>query len=293
MFDVYIRAVTENGKLIFPEDFCFTHKPGEDTNRKKALDEIRQISGPYLFAGNYYNNPTSDDLVEFKKEWFRTFDYNMETVQKLQNAKCIISVDPATKTKEHNDPTGIVIAKIDLDGYVYILDAYDKKMRPNELVDEIFRLNDIYKPNKILIEAVSAQEIWLPLFALEMRTRKKRFVLEGYDQGTLQSKSMKIRKLIPYYARGQVLHKKGLLALEQQLNEFPRNRKDDIIDALQAQIPNWIGTVTSVQRKMVKYSKEWWDTLRRQNTGSGKTAAEKLFEDVRKTSKPILRKPLW
>jgi len=293
MFDCYVRAVTENGKLIFPEDFCFSHEPGDDTTQRKALDEIQQQLGPYLYAGNYYNNPTSEDLVEFKKEWFRSFDYNMETVQRLYNAKCIISIDPATKTKENNDPTGIIVAKIDLDGYVYILEAYDKKMRPNDLVEEIFRLNDIYRPTKVMIESVSAQEIWLPLFALEMRTRKKRFILEGYDQGTSQSKTMKIRKLIPFYARGQVLHKKGLQTLEQQLNEFPRNRKDDVIDALQAQIPYWTGTATSTQQKMVKYSKAWWDMLRAQNTSQTITAEQKLFEDVRHHSKPIIRQPHW
>ena len=56
MFDCYIRAVTENGRLIFPEDFCFEHKPGEDTNDKKSLAEIQQQLGPYLYSGNYYNN---------------------------------------------------------------------------------------------------------------------------------------------------------------------------------------------------------------------------------------------
>jgi len=165
MFDAYIRSVTEKGNLIFPEDFCKT-KEHEDDNDKKSLDELQAQLGPYLFSSNYYNNPIADDLIEFKKEWFRRFDFNQDVIKKLHNAFCLISIDPATKAKETNDPTGIVVSKIDIDGYVYVLDAYGKRFRPNELIEEIFRLHDIYKPDKILIETVSAQTLWLPLLQL-------------------------------------------------------------------------------------------------------------------------------
>jgi len=292
MFDAYIRSVTENGKLIFPEDFCFNHDNKADHD-KKALDEIEAQLGPYLYASNYYNNPVTDDLVEFKKEWFHTFQITGDLAKELQSSTCLISIDPATKAKENHDPTGMVISKIDKNGYVYILEAYAKRMRPNELIEEVFRLNNIYQPDRILIETVSAQALWLPLFEGEMRRRGIQLRLEGYDQGTSQSKPMKIRKLIPYYARGQVLHKRGLNELEQQLNEFPRNRHDDIIDALQAQAPYWTGRTVVRPKSLQKYTKAWWDELRRSSTKPSGTATERLFDDLKPRRDVIIKQPKW
>jgi predicted phage terminase large subunit-like protein len=291
VFDVYIRAAVEKGQLLFPEDFCFKRETPEDDN-KKSLEEISSVLGPYLYAGNYFNNPVADDLVEFKDEWFHEYQY--EAVKdKLKQAKCFISIDPATRTNQSNDPTGIVVTKLDLDGYVYVVDARAKKLRPNELIDEIFKMVEIYDPDVVIIETVSAQILWIDLLKQEMKRQNKRFRLEEYDPGTKETKSIKIRKLIPYYARGQVLHKPGLVEMERQLREFPRNANDDLIDALQAQIPYWKGTVVSTPKNLEKYSSAWWDALRAGNKQSSGTAQEKLFDEYRK-SKPVqTRNPSW
>lgn len=295
MFDAYIRAVKEKGELIFPEDFCLTRVSAEDDN-KKALDEIEATLGPYLYAGNYYNNPVADDLVEFKDEWFTAYNPHDEKVkEKLKTAKCIISVDPATKNKETNDPTGIIIAKVDQEGYVYIIEALAKKLLPNELLKEIFNLHEIYSPDVITFEVVSAEILWEDLFNQEMQIRGKRFNFQKHEPGNKETKPAKIRKLIPYYARGQILHKPGLHELEKQLREFPRNRNDDLMDALQAQIGYWRGTTVVQRKKLVKYSEEWWNQLRQGSQKPSGLAEQKLFDEYKKqnNSGSIVRKPSW
>lgn len=205
-----------------------------------------------------------------------------------------MSIDPATKDKQENDPSGIVVSKVTEDGAVYIVHAMGKKYLPNALVDEVFNLVSIYNPDVVSIETVSAQILWLDLFNYEMQKRGVRFRLEPYDPGTKVTKPVKIRKLIPFYARGQVFHKPGLTELEKQLREFPRNKNDDIIDALQAQCLYWKGRTISVKKQTVKYTAEWWDELRRINTGSGTTAEKNLFKEYGKPTKPVtLRKPNW
>ena len=273
---------------MFPEDFCLTRTVPEDDN-KKALDEIEGQLGPYLYAGNYYNNPVSDDLVEFKDEWFQ--EYKFEDAK--QANKCVISIDPATRTNQANDPTGIVITRIDTDGHVYVVEASAKKLRPNELVTEVFKLVDIYSPDVVVIETVSAQILWIDLLKQEMKKTEKHFRLEEYDPGTKETKSIKIRKLIPYYARGQVYHKPGLTELERQLREFPRNNNDDLIDALQAQIPYWKGTVIVKKHNLEKYTQAWWDELRARNKSNSGTAEEKLFEEYKNKRSTSVRKPNW
>lgn len=295
MFDCYIRAVRERGELIFPEDFCETRKTPEDDN-KKALDDIEAQLGPYLYAGNYFNNPVADDLVEFKNEWFTEYDPSNATIkEKLKTAKCVISVDPATKNRETNDPTGIIVAKIDTDGYVYVIEAIAKKLLPNELIKEIFTLNEIYGPDLITFEVVSAEILWETAFEQEMRLRGTRFRFEKHEPGTKETKPAKIRRLIPYYARGQILHRPGLIELEKQLREFPRNRNDDLMDALQAQIGYWKGSIVTQPKKLVKYSHEWWEKLRSLNQGGSGTAEQKLFEEYKKNTNTgsIVRKPTW
>lgn len=292
MFSAYIRAVVERGELIFPEDFCLERKTAEDDN-KKALDEIQAQLGPYLYAGNYHNNPVADDLVEFKDEWFSHYDF-AAVKEKLKTAKCIISIDPATRLKETNDPTGIIVTKIDEEGVVYVVDFRNKRYLPNELITEVFKLVDIYSPDKVIVETVSAQILWVDLFKQEMRKQGVHFALEEYDPGTKETKAAKIRKLIPYYARGQIMHKPGLTELERQLREFPRNNHDDLMDALQAQIPYWKGQTVVQVKKLEKYSQQWWDQLRARNKSTSGTAEEKLFEEYRKPTRDVtVRKPNW
>lgn len=291
MFDVYVRAVVEQGKLLFPEDFCFARTTVEDDN-KKALDEIEGQLGPYLYAGNYYNNPVSDELVEFKDEWFQPYKFE-EVKDVMSQGKCIMSIDPATRTNQSNDPTGIAVTKLGLSGAVYVVEAFAKKFRPNELITEIFRLVDIFSPDVVIIETVSAQILWLDLLHQEMKRTGKHFRIEEYDPGTKETKSIKIRKLIPYYARGQVFHKPGLIELERQLREFPRNANDDIIDSLQAQIPYWKGTAVVTKHKLVKYTQDWWDELRARNKSSKGNSTTDLFKEYRIKKSVTIRKPNW
>lgn len=211
----------------------------------------------------------------------------------MRSGKCIISIDPATRTNQSNDPTGIVVTKVNEDGFVYVVEASAKKLRPNELITEIFRLVDVYRPDVVVIETVSAQILWIDLLKQEMRKTQKHFRLEEYDPGTKETKSIKIRKLIPYYARGQVFHKPGLTELERQLREFPRNNNDDIIDALQAQIPYWKGVTIVKKTNLEKYTQNWWDELRSLNKSSSGTAESKLFEEYRNKKSTTVRKPSW
>lgn len=292
MFDAYVRKVVENGCLIFPEDFCQSKQKPEDA-QKKSLEEIESQLGPYLFAGNYYNNPVSDELVEFKSEWFQKFTYTPDVMKRMQGAKCILSIDPATRLKETNDPTGLVVTKIDDDGYVYVVEARAAKYRPNELITEIFKLVATYVPECVVIETVSAQILWIDLLKQEMKRQNTYFKLEEYDPGTKETKASKIRKLIPYYARGQVFHKANLLELERQLSEFPRNRHDDIIDSLQAQIPYWTGKIVTTKHVPVKYTEEWWDKLRAGSLKGKGSAEQKLFEEYKKAPTTTFRKPTW
>jgi hypothetical protein len=159
------------------------------------------------------------------------------------------------------------------------MEAEQKKVNAAGLMEEIFRLVDIYKPMKVLIETVSAQVLLLDLLRDEMRKRDKFFNIEEVKTSTTETKAMKIRGLIPHYANGRIYHRRGLKELENQLLEFPRGTHDDICDSLSMQIPHW-------KKALVENSKSaeapygsinWW---KRQGGNRQFTRIGSMFRDL-------------
>lgn len=157
----------------------------------------------------------------------------------MNNTKGILSIDPAVRLKETNDYTGLVVTKITPNKLIYVIEAQQRKLSPKELIDETFRFVDMYQVGKVLIETTAAQILFLDLFKQEMVKRNKFFTVEEVKSSTKETKAVRIRGLIPYYANGMILHKPGLTVLEDQLLQFPRNTNDDVLDALSHQVSWW------------------------------------------------------
>jgi len=279
MFSVYIRRAEEKGKLIFPNRFASTEEEVENAEKKgidlKSLEGLKRQKGPYEYGCQYLNDPVDDESIEFKREWFRHFDQDDETITLLKAAPCVISVDPAFKLKETHDDTGITITKPTEKG-VFILEAQKAKLNADELIKRIFDLVEIYEPYKVKIETVAAQILLTDILRKEMSKRGVSFMIEEYHPGTKESKAVRIRKLIPYYANGQILHRRGLVDLEEQLIQFPRGRKDDIIDSLAAQVNDWNAKKVYKKHVIKPGTLAWWKQTIRPRTRS----IEDIFNDL-------------
>lgn len=173
----------------------------------------------------------------------------------------------------------MVVTKITSDKLVYVVEAQQKRFSPNDLIKETFRMVEIYNVSKVLLETTSAQILFLDLFKAEMVKRNKFFAIEEVRSSTKETKAMRIRGLIPFYANGMVLHKPGLVDLEDQLMQFPRNTHDDIIDALSQQVPFWKATPGArVLQDSAPYgSLNWW---KKQTSSSPQDRVKKLFGDL-------------
>ena len=262
-FDVYLRKANEGGKAIFPKEFCLTDTDNIDGS-KKSLETLLRQKSVWEFSGQYMNDPVDEDAVEFKPTWFKQFTWDEETTKKLSKAAAILSIDPAFRLKQTNDFSGLAVTKTTEDNFVHILEAKRIKVNPKGLVDEIFRLVDIYAPWKVLVETTAAQIILLDLLKEEMMKRNKFFVIEEVKASTLETKAMRIRGLIPHYANGRLLHAPGLKNLENELLEFPRGTHDDISDALSHQIHFWKAVKDSRPREEAPYwSLNWWKKQRK------------------------------
>ena len=247
----------------------------------ESMETLKRVMTPLFFSGQILNDPLDDELIEFKRDWIIHFERTPELMAKLQEYDAIMSVDPAFRMNQTNDSSGIVVTKRDTKGLIYVLEAAQFKVNPKGLIDEIFRLVGIYKPRKVLIETVSAQVMLLDLLRNRMSETGIFFTVEETKTSTLETKTMRVRGLIPYYANGQVLHAKGLNELESQLLEFPRGLHDDILDALSYHQAGWrvVKLEKTGDRSDKPYTWNWW--MKQPVMGKrGKGNLKQLFSDL-------------
>lgn len=282
-YQAYIRQAVENGATIF-KDFVLTDAEKDLLAKEKrdveSIEHLKRVMSPYFFAGQYLNDPLDDSLVEFKREWIIRFERTPELMKVLSDCPAVICIDPAFRQKQTNDFTGLTVTKIGPDGLIYVLEARQLKVNASQLVDEIFKYVEIYKPRKVMVETVSAQIMLLDLLRNKMKERNKFFTIEEVQPNTTETKAIRIRGLIPYYANGRILHAPGLSDLEAQLLEFPRGIHDDIIDALAYHQQDWKTSrqqTTRVSEKTGTWN--WW--LKQKPMGASRTGNMKqLFGDL-------------
>lgn len=282
-FDVYIRKVIENGKVIFPEAFCLTEDERIAALAKglklESIERLRQTNKA-KFYGQYLNDPLDEEMLEFKREWFQSFSPSPELSSKLSQVPALISVDPAFRLKQHADYTGIVVSKVLADNNVYLLEAKGIKATPKMLVDEIFTMVQQYgNVYKVLIETVTSQIMLMDLLQDEMKKRNVFFIIEEVKPDSNEVKAVRIRNLIPHYANRRIFHAPHLVSLEEQLIEFPKGAHDDIIDALSYQVKYWKAPFeVQPQQEIPEGSYIWWHQKSRRRP----SVMGKLFNDFRR-----------
>lgn len=253
-------------------------KAGKDV---ESLETLKRVMSPLEFAGQYYNDPVDDDIVEFKRDWITKIERTPELLKELAQVDAVMSIDPAFRQKQTNDFSGIVVTKRHPSGLIYVLEAKQLKVNPDKLIEEIFRLAAIYKPRKVMIETVAAQMLMMNLLRNKMHELNFYFTIEEFKPSTTETKAMRIRGLIPYYANGQVVHASGLVDLEAQLLEFPRGIHDDIIDALASQQYAWkVGPARKAAQSEAPYTWNWWNKRPQMGKHQNKNMKD-LFGDLR------------
>lgn len=278
-FNVFLRPATDtNEKILFPNMVC-KDRSDPKWQDKICLESQLEMLGPYEFNCQFMNNPISDSSIEFKRPWIQHFDMTTDLQNELHNISGLLSVDPAFRLKETSDYSGLVVTKTTEKNVTYILEAEQKKVNSNDLVKRIMELVRLYNIKKVLIETQSAQIVLLDVLRSEMAKQSQYFVVEEVTQVTRETKAMRIRGLIPHYANGRILHRRGLSHLEAQLIQFPRTTHDDIIDALSQQLKYWrtpSGKIVN-RKKIPHYSWDWWVKNKLPDT---RTKDQKKFSSV-------------
>lgn len=212
---IYKRAVLDDGTFFFPERLT-----------KEFLENARRTMGTFLFANQYQNEVLPIGSQPFKKDWLKVYQSIPE--------KCntFISIDPAISQNENADFTAMTVVDVDKEKNWYLKFARRARLTPTQIVDWIFKANDVFKPNLIAIETVAYQEALLYMIEESSRKRKKIVPVTGIKHGPDKNKEMRIMALIPRFEWGWIYVAEGMHDFELEYTTFPRGAHDDILDAL-------------------------------------------------------------
>lgn len=211
---IYEKAIRDDGSLFFPERLT-----------REFLDKARRTQGSYIFANQYQNEVIPDDERRFKKEWlkyYKSIPYGCHR---------FVFIDPAIGQKNHHDYTGTCVIEADSNGVWYLVLAKRERLTPTEIVDKIFEINKVFKPQAIGIETVAYQEALLYFLDQEMKRRQVTLPVKGISRSA-QSKETRILGLVPRFEWNRIFINQGLSDFEDEYLSFPRGKHDDIIDAL-------------------------------------------------------------
>lgn len=135
-----------------------------------------------------------------------------------------IMVDPARTTNQNTSArTGYAIWSWS-GTKLTVHDAFGSFHKPDEIVREIFALNDKYHPVEIGVETNGLEEFLLQPLRAEMLRRGVMIPLS--PQRAPRDKDSFIKGLQPFYTAGDVAHAGDFQDLVSELLSFPTGRKD-------------------------------------------------------------------
>lgn len=239
-YDVMIRKVVENGKIIFPQHFSKKfndrRKDWESVPTANCMDYIEHLKSSMPideFMAQYCNEPIALENQIFRKEFFKYW------TKRPEGLYVVMGVDLAISQKSDSDWTACVVLGMDKDYGVYVLDYIRGHWTPADIVKNVFDMQEKWRPYAVGMEVNGFQRTLKLAVEEEMRRRKQYFPVEEVKTGPEKSKENRIKVLEPFYRRGDMHHAKWMdgKELETELLTFPKGKNDDLIDAMSMCVP--------------------------------------------------------
>jgi predicted phage terminase large subunit-like protein len=210
-----LPAINDNGEALWPEFY-----PIETLERYRKVLPIRD------WSALYQQRPTPDEGAYFKREWFRFYDA-MPT-----NLRTYGASDYAV-TAKGGDYTVHVVAGVDPDDNIFIIDVWRSQAETHHWVDAYIDLIARWKP---LMWAQESGQIIKSLGPfIDRRMRERRVYCAQEQMTSVADKPTRARSFQARAAMGKVYlpHNAPWVAdLMGELLTFPAGRHDDQVDAL-------------------------------------------------------------
>jgi predicted phage terminase large subunit-like protein len=222
MVDTYIRgAYNPDGSLYFPELLD-----------EQKLQELKGLQGSYVFSAFYLNDPVDEDSALIKRSQVRYYGPG-EASSLPANLNIFAVCDPAVSQSEQSDYSCILVIGVSPENDWYVLEMRREKWTVGELIEQLFAVNELWKPVTISIEMIGqAQGLMTPIRDEEDRRNKYLPLFEINARPDIR-KEMRIRSVLqPRFERGKIFIQREMFELEDEILKFPRGKHDDMIDAM-------------------------------------------------------------
>lgn len=226
-WDVLIRgSFNEDGSLYFPE-----------RNSLEVLQAMERHMGSYEFSCNYLNKPINIKDQIFKEEWIERAVrfFSLPSVSQLN---IVGYIDPAFSKKKFANRTAIIIAGMNSDGQIWVLDEVVGKFSDDEVVERVYQLDAKWFPHQWGMESNAAQGLFIKIFKLQGEKKGKQLLIKPIEHSTRIDKRARIRSLMPFIERTQIFINPGCYELLSELRHFnlETEESDDCLDALEGAV---------------------------------------------------------
>lgn len=217
------RAHTDNfSHILWPQhyDKDYFLEMRQDYQDRGILD---------VYSQEILNEPIDDSIAYFKKADF----LSMREDDKKKRMNYYIAADLAISEKDKADYSVFLVAGVDEDKILHVVNVVRERLDGREIVDQIMTLNSIYKPEFFGIEEMQVSKAIGPFLREEMlKTGNFPNILELKHKG--QDKLVRARSIqARCRAHGVKMDKSAdwYPTFEDELTKFPRAKKDDQVDA--------------------------------------------------------------
>lgn len=215
-------------KILWPEKWPKHRLIAE---RQKYID----AGHPEGYSQEYLNNPVDDTRAYFRKTDFLVMPE--ELWEHVDMWKIYISCDLAVTKDDRADYSAFIVAAVDDQSTIYVLDVIRARMDSLEIIETLFELNAKWNPEMVAIEKGLIEKSIGPLIRDEMFKRNSFFSI--WSKMPTKDKESRGRSIQGRMRAGGIRFDKDnewYPSFEEEMLSFPRGIHDDQVDAMA-----WLG----------------------------------------------------
>lgn len=194
---------------------------------KHTVEDLESIkaNSPYIFSGQYQQEPAPEEGIYFLREWFKPYDVLPERLNYYGASDFAVS-------DKRGDFTVHGIFGVDTRGELYLVDWWRKQATADVWVEAMLDMAERYKTLAWAMEGGVIENAVMPLIRMRMKDRNQYPRLASYASMTdKEARARNIQGRIA--ARGIHVPRQPWVAdLLQECINFPNSKYDDQVDVL-------------------------------------------------------------
>jgi predicted phage terminase large subunit-like protein len=210
-----LPAISDDGEALWPEFYPI-----------EVLERLRRSTIPRDWSALYQQKPAPDTGDYFKRDWFRYYTA-------LPKHLRMYGASDYAVTADGGDYTVHVVAGLDPEDNLYVVDIWRARAESNVWVDSFLSMVQQHKPLKWGEEQGQIIKSLGPF--IDKRMREKRIYCHREQMASVSDKPTRCRSFQARAAMGKVYlpaNAPWLADLLAEMMVFPAGKHDDQIDAL-------------------------------------------------------------